>query len=171
MIVNMNNIGGIIDMDGFTVNKTFYCKEIGMLDINNEIAVSYHFKMPFAWTDLTDKDKRSCAYLIKHVHKLPLNTAESLPLHHLPTITKEFYTNIGEKVVAYKGGHFERDLLNSLNVPRLDLEMLGCPKAEHLFNDLIWLETCGQHIGTDPYRHCPKVEVEAFGAWLKQQMK
>ena len=81
-MINMNNIGGIIDMDGFTVNKTFYCKEIG-----------------------------------------------------------------------------------------INLETLGCPKADHLFKNLIWLETCGHHIGADPYKHCPKVEVEAFGAWLKEKAK
>ena len=36
-MINMNNIGGIIDMDGFTVNKTFYCKEIGLLNIHKEV--------------------------------------------------------------------------------------------------------------------------------------
>ena len=48
--------GGIIDMDGFTVNKKFYCKELGMLRINEEVAIPYHFKLPFRWMDLNDKD-------------------------------------------------------------------------------------------------------------------
>ena len=162
----MNTIGGIIDMDGFTVNRTFYCKEIGMLKMNEEVAVSYHFKMPFTWVDLTDKDRKSCSYLIKHIHKLPFHTDNALSLNHLDDIVKDFYKDIGEKVIAYKGGHIERTLLMKLNIPGINLEILGCPKAEHLFSKLVWLETCGQHIGTDPY-HCPKVEVEAFGSWLK----
>ena len=37
----MNTIGGIIDMDGFEINKTFYCKEIGLLNMNGEVATSH----------------------------------------------------------------------------------------------------------------------------------
>ena len=35
-------------------------------------------------------------------------------------------------VVAFKGGHVEKDLLNKLNIPCLDLETWGCPKYEQL---------------------------------------
>ena len=37
----MNTIGGIIDMDGFTVNKKFYCKELGMLRINEDMFIPF----------------------------------------------------------------------------------------------------------------------------------
>ena len=167
----MNTIGGIIDMDGFVVNRTFYCKEIGMLNLQEEVAVSYHFKMPFKWVDLSSKDRRSCAYLIEHIHKLPFHTTESLPLTCLDNIVRNFYRDVGEKVIAYKGGQIERDLLKKLNIPGINLEIFGCPKADHLFSKLAWLETCGKHIGQDPYRHCPKVETEAFGTWVKEQVK
>ena len=33
-------------------------------------------------------------------------------------------------MVAYKGGHVEKDRLNKLNIPCLDLETWGCPKYE-----------------------------------------
>ena len=110
-------------------------------------------------------------YLTRYIHKLPFHDTcrESLPLSRLDDIVKDFYNDIGQKTVAYKGGNIERDLLKKLNIPGINLEVFGCPKAESLFNKLAWLETCGQHIGTDPYKHCPKVEVEAFGVWLKEQ--
>ena len=165
----MNTIGGIIDMDGFTIDRIFYCKEIGMLNLKEEVAVSYHFKIPFKWSDLSSKDKKSCAYLFKQVHKLPFHTRDSLPLTCLEDIVRNFYKNIGEKAIGYKGGHIERVLLKKLNIPNINLEMFGCPKAEHLFKQMVWLETCGKHVGEDPYKHCPKVEVEAFGTWLKKQ--
>ena len=163
----MNTIGSIIDMDGFIVNKKFYCKELGMLRINEEVAISYHFKMPFRWMDLNDKDRKNCSHLIKNVHKLPLYTANSLPPQHLEDIVKDFYDSIGKSPIAYKGGSIEANLLRKLNIPSVNLEIYGCPKAEYLFNNMVWLETCGKHIGTDPYLHCPKTEVEAFGEWLK----
>ena len=35
-------------------------------------------------------------------------------------------------VVAFKGGHVERDLLTRLPIPFIDLEEYGCPKIEKL---------------------------------------
>ena len=43
------------------------------------------------------------------------------------------------------------------------------PKAEALFDSLVWLETCGNHIELNAY-HCAKVEVEAFGHWRTNQV-
>ena len=34
--------------------------------------------------------------------------------------------------VAYKGGHFERDLLKSLGTPAVNLEDHGCPRYKEL---------------------------------------
>ena len=71
-------------------------------------------------------------------------------------------------VLAYKGGHFEKDLLERLGVPSVNLERLGCPKASELIGDLVWLETCGNHLVKEAFMHCPKVEVEAYGQWLEK---
>ena len=77
--------------------------------------------------------------------------------------------NMMKSVLAYKGGHYERDLLNRLNIPSVNLEIYGCPKAERLFDELGWIETCGNHIpGRYQYKHCPKVEVEAYNCWLQK---
>ena len=74
-------------------------------------------------------------------------------------------------VLAYKGGQFERNLLEELLIPGIDLERYGRPKAEVLFDNLGWLETCGSHIGGKwAYNHCSKVETEVFGSWLVKQM-
>ena len=73
-------------------------------------------------------------------------------------------------MIAYKGGHFEKDLLAKLGVPSFNLEHLGCPKAGDLMSDLGWLETCGKHVVGEAYLHCPKVEVEAYGRWMEKLM-
>ena len=87
----------------------------------------------------------------------------------LETIVENFYRKIKtdtNSAIAYKGGHYESDLLASLNIPSINLECFQCPKAEGLFDQLIWLETCGNHLVPGAYQHCPKVEVEAYGLWL-----
>jgi hypothetical protein len=69
---------------------------------------------------------------------------------------------------AFKGGHYEKDLLAKLNIPSVNREWFGCPKAEKLFDQLLWLETCGNHIENNTYQHCAKVEVEAYALWMRK---
>ena len=114
-------------------------------------------------------------FLTRKIHKLPFKTLgkDTYQIETLEQIVKDFYINVKnneQSTIAYKGGHFERDLLNKLDIPSINLEQFGCPKADKLFDQLIWLETCGNHIGEHSYQHCPKVEVEAFGKWLKKEI-
>jgi hypothetical protein len=57
-----------------------------------------------------------------------------------------------------------------LGVPSVNLEIYGCPKADKLFDELGWLETCGAHTSRKHYQHCAKVEVEAYGVWLNENL-
>jgi hypothetical protein len=58
--------------------------------------------------------------------------------------------------------------LAKLNIPSVNLEWFGCPKAEKQFDQLIWLETYGNHIENNTYQHCAKVEVEAYALWMRK---
>ena len=52
----------------------------------------------------------------------------------------------GRDIVAYKGGHVERDLLNKLHIPCLNLETFGCPKYDVLKHEFPgWLPSCRFH--------------------------
>lgn len=164
----------IIDMDGFLVGKTFHCKELGVLKVGEDAATSYFFDIGVRWRGLTPKQPRRCMFVTRNIHKLPFGVPRGTKAFHisdLNTIVKDFYDSIKSKnlsSIGYKGGHFERDLLQKLKIPSINLESFGCPKAELLFNRLVWLETCG-HLGEHSYQHCPKVEVEALGKWLSGQ--
>ena len=168
----MNNIVGILDMDGFRVNKTFYCRELGVINVNEDIGTSYHFDTGLDWSNLTVKEQKCCAYVCRHIIKLPFKAHRgSLPLSNLHGIVNDFYANIkkSEKsVLAYKGGHLEESMLKELNIPAINLESFACPKAVCLFGKLPWIETCEQHFGTEQHEHCPKVEVEAYAMWFRE---
>ena len=135
----------------------------------------YFFDIGIRWHELTAKDRRTCGYVIRKVHKLPFGVPygwKALPLEQLPAIVQEFFARQkqnGKSCLAYKGGHLERDLLLELGIPSVNLEDFGCPKAEKLFNQLSSKKTCGKHLERDAYHHCAKVEVEAFAHWLRQQ--
>ena len=73
-------------------------------------------------------------------------------------------------MVGYKGGHVEKDLLNKLNIPSLNLETLGCPKYDVLRHEHLKYTnlspSCGFH-QDDTRHHCPVTECHAFYVWYK----
>ena len=173
MMACLSDVAGIIDMDGFMVNGKFYCKELGIIKIGEASARSIFFYTGLRWIDLNAKDKRTCKYVMQHIHKLPFGVprcVESVGIYALGGIVRDFYQSVKQgmnSVIGYKGGCYERDLLANLGVPAVNLESFGCPKAEGLIDRLVWLETCGNHTTSDAYLHCPKVEVEAYEHWLQ----
>ena len=175
-MASLSDVVGIIDMDGFIVIGKFYCKELGLLKIGEAAARSILFDTGLRWFDLSEKDKRTCKYVMKYIHKLPFGMprgVKSVGISALEGIVADFYQIVkqnGNSVLGYKGGHYEQDLLASLGIPSINLENFGCPKAGELICDLVWLETCGNHTTPDAYAHCPKVEVEAYAQWLEKTM-
>ena len=176
MSKELADIVAIVDMDGFTINKKFFCKELGFLKVGNAAAQSFFFDIGLRWANLTTKDKKLCNYVKKHIHKLPFGVppgVDALPLKALKDIVTDLYKNACKNrnsAVAYKGGNFEKDLFASLSILAVNLETFGCPKATSIIRDMAWLETCGCHVVPEAYDHCPKVEVEAFGLWLEGQL-
>ena len=109
---------------------------------------------------------------MRNIHKLPFGVSygvKACKITELSGIVCDFYGEVKQSErsrLAYKGGHYEKDLLAKLNIPGIDMEKHGCPKAEILINELVWLETCENHIVADAYAHCVKLEVEAYAHWL-----
>ena len=122
------------------------------------------------------KDKKTCQYTIRKIHKLPFGVPRGVNAKNLSAregIVVDAYAGMkhdGRALMAYKGGHYERDLLTKLGIPAVNLENFDCPKAGVLMKQLAWLETCGRHTVPDAYAHCPKVEVEAFEHWLQDRL-
>ena len=166
MASRISDAVGIIDMDGFLISKRFYCKELGLMRVGDTTARSVFFDIGVRWDELSAKDKKTCGYVMRKIHKLPFGVpcgVEASEVSALENIVKSFYCEVKQNessVLAYKGGQYERDLLASLAVPPVNLENFGCLKAGKLFNDSIWLEMCGNHTVNEAFWHCPKVEVE-----------
>ena len=83
MSKELSYIVAIVDMDGFTINKKFFCKELGFLKVGNAATQSCFFDIGLPWANLTTKDKKLCNYVKKHIHKLPSGVppgVDALPL-------------------------------------------------------------------------------------------
>ena len=166
----------ILDLEGFFLNKTFHVRELSYYSWNEQHG-RHAFFIPVPHETLNNKDKRTVDFVKTKIHGL---TYRPTPEEHfqnpliLGILVQTLYDNYKtdkRNVVGYKGGHIEKDLLQKLNIPSLNLETLGCPKYnvsrtryEHL------TDSCGFH--ADPtLHHCPVVECHAFWKWYKDELK
>ena len=74
----LRNFVGVTDMDGFMINGRFYCKEPRALRVGDAAARLFLFDIGVRWDDLTPKDRRTCRYVTKFIHKLPLGVPRSV---------------------------------------------------------------------------------------------
>ena len=129
----MDNITGVIDMDGFTINKIFYCKELACIRKGQTYATSTLFDLGLQWKDLSEKDKKAARFVERYIHKIRFTSPPNqptVPLFRLPDIVKEFFSE-PDALVAYKGGHFEKDLLRRVGIPSINSNLLGVLKSNY----------------------------------------
>ena len=124
----------ILDLEGFFLNKTFHVRELAYYTWNEEHG-RYAFFIPVPYKTLSAKDKRTVNFVRRKIHGL---TYQPLKAEHFqnPKVSEKLIKDIYSRykdgshekrtVVAYKGGHVEKDLLMKLNIPCLNLETLQC---------------------------------------------
>ena len=97
----------------------------------------------------------------------------------VPGVVRALYLSVklGEQdIIAYKGGRFEKNLLDQLNIPAIDLSDFDCPSFKHLtaserekYSHL----NCGQHRflrdGAHTF-HCATMEVAFHRDWLIDEL-
>jgi hypothetical protein len=75
----MDNITGVIDMDGFTINKIFYCKELACIRKGQTYATSTLFDLGLQWKDLSEKDKKAARFVKRYIHKIRFTSPPNQP--------------------------------------------------------------------------------------------
>ena len=109
-------------------------------------ARSLHFRPPFRYAKLSAQDKGTTKHVYRHVHVLPFNAQpEELAVSGriIPAVVRFLYLisrTLDRPFVACKGGNLEKNLLQKLNIPAINLEWFGCPRADQLGNCEL---TCG----------------------------
>jgi len=168
----MEEITLIIDLEGFNLSSGFIVRELGWCTIQGEND-SQHFYSRVRYRDLNFKDRRTVNFVYKHIHGLRFEASfkeAALPQRDLEAVIRALYCG---GLVAYKGGHLEKDLLDKMGLPSINLEELGCPKADSLWSsDYPPGKSCGHH-KTDLFKmiHCLKQETFLFFQWLQNQLK
>ncbi|CAB3978032.1 Hypothetical predicted protein [Paramuricea clavata] len=137
----------IIDCEAYTWRKKHFLREVSVLCRNTNIITTYQIYIPNV--KLFDENDRAILYQIRVIHGLPIQRHRiDANFYHYQEI-QDMLCKIFEKadLVAYKGGNIERDLLNRLNIPCINMEILGCPKYECLLTRFkVKHECCPYHI-------------------------
>ena len=79
----MKHVVGVIDMDGFTVNGRFLCKELGLKAIGGGASLCL-FDHGIAFRELSARDRRTAWFVEQHVHYLTRgNSHHNLQVHNI----------------------------------------------------------------------------------------
>jgi hypothetical protein len=100
-----------LDLDGFFVQKTFFCRELGIITYGDTYGTSFHFNTTLCYENLSKKDKINVDFLQHHIHGLSLSDENGLDKDMVNIIIKKFYTALkinNESVLGYKGGNIEK---------------------------------------------------------------
>ena len=161
----------VVDLEGFFVKKKFQIRELGYYAWTGDHG-RYAFYAKTPWHDLSVDDKRVVSYQKYNINGLtyePMKEERGYESEEHEEVMKELYDKFKQgkrTVVAYKGGHVERDLLNKLNIPNVNLELYACPKYENLQSSIVEpLPSCGFHFN-HKNAHCSMVECHAFWLWM-----
>ena len=150
----------------------FYARELGYANYLGGFGQHFH-DMPMKYTDLLPSQVKQVVYVTRRIHGLsltPTHFENAKPQDQLPldvtNLYKQYKTN-QKTVVAYKGGHIEKDLMNKLDFPSVNLEEFCCPKVEELIQmgcgQEVW--DCGHHMGTG-IAHCSVAECRILQEWI-----
>ncbi len=162
----------IIDFDGFTVEKKFEVREVGIYDIFTRSSFGRRFKCTRTYNQLSVQERHAALYCIQ-LHQIPFDSDDDIPG---ATAQSQLCTYLSETLesgftAGFKGGHFELDVLNQIGYPNVNIETYGCPKISDLSADVLDLElkSCalGCKAGTE---HCPVFETQMFGVWLERNV-
>ncbi len=167
----------------------FLCREMAIAILKDHepfISKNAFFEMPTI--NLAPQHCRTIEFG-KRLHDLPWRTQYMERIVHpqkqLEAVMRQWYEIVKETsrktqpVVAYKGGHYECDLLTVMNIPTCNIEQWDCPKVEEVAARFPQVQPkvhiCYQ--GNHSYAkdlaavHCPKFEVALFAEFLAARWK
>ncbi|XP_076643770.1 uncharacterized protein LOC143354001 [Halictus rubicundus] len=166
----MARITHIMDMDGFELSSGFLCKELAIIDVHDGSNVLAEFRLGKTINNLSADDRRTVEYTTNCVHGIPFTDFgfESYNQGDIKSVIRNFVSDCSNPVVAYKGGHFELDILRQMRINSYNLENMECPTYDNLIKNPKYRtfdKPCRLHCQTSLRTHCCLNEVKTFRLW------
>ena len=130
----------IIDLDGFyTQDDQFHPKKLGIFHTRTRKTSLFRFLLPTTFDQLSPADRRTAAHVTKRIHGIHYSNDENdLPISTLISIMDSIIQDSNENrtYIGYKGGNYERDLLNMHGATYIcDISQFGVPKFDEPFQN------------------------------------
>lgn len=181
----------MFDCDGFSVGGEFLVKEIAIGNLDAMTVDLFHYRLPNSYHQLPPKIKYQVRWLTKNLHGLRYeNDLFDLPLSAINETISKLCADceLNGRLIGYKGGHIEVDILKLLNYGHLavNIEKYGCPRFDVLYKTINVTENmplyhykiaCSKHVAVKTisnYKkmaHCSRVELVYFMAFLNSFIK
>lgn len=189
----MEKVCAVLDIEAFQHKKLLFYRELAFAPIEERSFTSvnfldhpvFHYSVnPKFIPPAQDRELWRTFSFIKYktsgLDLFPDSEAESIPQDSVQWITYALYHYAITKslssercVVAYKGGHLERDLLNWLNIPSLNLEDYNIPTFHSICEEeKLQFSDCGEHrYSKNGPNHCAMKEAAYYRLWLQRQVE
>ena len=164
----------IVDFEAFYVNNIWHIKELAACH-NNDSVIQFSFKSVFPHESLSYKDRQTVSEQFK-IHNIPWNSGDLCP-SDLLMVTRN---NLVKENALYfvKGAEKCIIVSNLLNKPVTNIDVMGCPKLEELFNegkkkDKVKHQTkclCFPYLHNSQHTwHCASRKVQLVSDWMVDQ--
>lgn len=187
-VIMLKNVCALLDIEAFQHRRLLFYREFAWAPIDdgamlfNQDDILSHNVTPKFIPSREDRDVWRTFNTLKYkIHGLDLCPDDDgsccVPQEAVKWIVLAWYeTTITPDhfIVAYKGGNLEKDLLNWLQIPSLNLEDFGCPSfhsATQVEKDEFPI-SCGQHrYALNGDYHCPIKETAFYRSWVTEQLQ
>jgi hypothetical protein len=190
------DICAIVDFEAFQHNDCKYIREIGWINFNSSEPINIHVNIPkneFLQRLSDPRIRRTFEYVRNKVHGLsyfPAFGMKTIMSSQIEMMINMLYTSAKTSkryIVGYKGGLLEKEVLESLNIPCVNLEIcFPSLPAAHKYIPLggsmaslpaIKKNFCGFHGyiqgGNGEYHHinytqfhCASTDVKFYRDWI-----
>lgn len=183
-MAKIEDIGIIFDADGFEIRsgsyREFLIKEMAFVSVGLNASWAGYLQVGDK-QHLSKSNQRHVDWVYRNIHHLPFKDVPyDLPQNEKYGIVKYFCEMAAKnnKLIAYKGGHYEKDLIATVGYGHLsiNLELFECPKFIDIINSFdeqtkcqfIVQYTCNRH---DNFNfscniHCPQLEARCFEKFI-----
>lgn len=173
----------LICMDGFDIERTFYPKEVSILNrLDAEsILTTSHYRLDDATvgpssSSLSPATRKHIRYATRFVHGLSFVERSSSDKSY-GSLLRELRRMVEDATihgwyVGYKGGTHVRDLFARMGCARnlINIELIGCPtfaRIREIYPEIVdACPPCERHVACSSRRMCSRVKVFAYGVWL-----
>lgn len=160
---NPHNLCGFLDFAGSQYRREFLVRELGAIGIGK------NFPSPIKeWFDYKPKMTAFCDNATPP-NKKRKQTHSNTVVYDLPVLNQRilnFWNSVKtkkNKVIAFKGGVCEKNILKELKIPYFNLEDINCPRYNDMDTEEFEAFSCKYH--KDHGLHCPAAEVACFKNW------